>query len=594
MLHELVVALRGHPGHVFQEREGKFLVNPALSLFHPCEVALLNQVLELAADYRTVASFISRHGSGGEEGMYLEAVCHGIDEVIQPYLTSLARLEERVVSEGEVPPLSLLHHSLLPHRPLLRRLVHLIADIQAEDAPKGCMLLDLVYRAASTGVQGAGEALEEVLAVGHQVLYRQLLAWLLQGHLYDPHSEFFIVPEEEGEGEESILVGEQEGELSRSKSKRYRLEPRQVPGHISHALAEKIFFIGESIQLFESDRRVEVQGDVLRSREMEFYKELAKLRDSKVFSVTEFGGLVERVRESVSGHLHSLVVRDSGLGEELRTVWDVFLLGRGELALAFITAADSVLRSPPGAATQHDTLQAWQSALAQHEGEERITSRVTPRVGRDSSGTGWQQLKMQYAVPWPLHLVVTAQALEKYNRIHSFLLLVRRTQRDLHQLWSEAMLRSRASHQAGSIQAEDQTRTHMAFLIDSLQYYLMADVLETKMTAFTAKLEKSTSFEEVKLCHDLFLTEVQASIFLHNPQVQKCLTDLMDNCQQFCKARSNQVDASAQTLAFSRQSALLLQLLASLRSHLAPPGLAQLLTRIDYNRFFSKHNRTSQ
>ena len=41
MLHELVVALRGHPGH---EREGKFLVNPALSLFHPCEVALLNQV----------------------------------------------------------------------------------------------------------------------------------------------------------------------------------------------------------------------------------------------------------------------------------------------------------------------------------------------------------------------------------------------------------------------------------------------------------------------------------------------------------------------------------------------------------------------
>ena len=263
------------------------------------------------------------------------------------------------VSEGEVPPLSLLHHSLLPHRPLLRRLVHLVADIQAEDAPKGCMLLDLVYRAASTGVQGAGEALEEVLAVGHQVLYRQLLAWLLQGHLYDPHSEFFIVPEEEGEGEESILVGEQEGELSRSKSKRYRLEPRQVPGHISHALAEKIFFIGESIQLFESDRRVEVQGDVLRSREMEFYKELAKLRDSKVFSVTEFGGLVERVRESVSGHLHSLVVRDSGLAEELRTVWDVFLLGRGELALAFITAADSVLRSPPGAATQHDTLQVF-------------------------------------------------------------------------------------------------------------------------------------------------------------------------------------------------------------------------------------------
>ena len=34
----------------------------------------------------------------------------------------------------------------------------------------------------------------------------------------------------------------------------------------------KIFFIGESIQLFESDRRVEVQGAVLRDKEVDFYQ----------------------------------------------------------------------------------------------------------------------------------------------------------------------------------------------------------------------------------------------------------------------------------------------------------------------------------
>ena len=38
-----------------------------------------------------------------------------------------------------------------------------------------------------------------------------------------------------------------------------------VPHHLSHSLAHKIFFIGESIQLFESDRRVEVQGAVLKA-----------------------------------------------------------------------------------------------------------------------------------------------------------------------------------------------------------------------------------------------------------------------------------------------------------------------------------------
>ena len=49
-----------------------------------------------------------------------------------------------------------------------------------------------------------------------------------------------------------------------------------VPGHISVKLAEKIFFIGESIQLFEKDRRIEVQGTVLRERETEIYQKLVK------------------------------------------------------------------------------------------------------------------------------------------------------------------------------------------------------------------------------------------------------------------------------------------------------------------------------
>ena len=44
MLHELLVALRGHPGHIFCEWKGGFSVNPTLDLFHPCEVVILNQV----------------------------------------------------------------------------------------------------------------------------------------------------------------------------------------------------------------------------------------------------------------------------------------------------------------------------------------------------------------------------------------------------------------------------------------------------------------------------------------------------------------------------------------------------------------------
>jgi len=136
--------------------------------------------------------------------------------------------------------------------------------------------------------------------------------------------------------------------------------------------------------------------------------------------------------------------------------------------------------------------------------------------------------------------------------------------------------------------AKAQARGHMTFLVDNLQYYLMADVLATKISGLQAKLKDTNSFEEVKRLHEQFLAEVQASVFLHNPQVNKCLTGMMRTCLQFCSAE----ETSGLCLTFQRQSSLLIQLLTSLRSHLAPSSLAQLLTRIDYNRYFSRKERT--
>jgi len=595
MLHELLVALRGHPGYIFCEKGSSLAVNGSLTFFHPCEVAIINQLLEVATDYRALSKFISKHLSCGAEGggMYLEAVCQGLDLVLDPYRETVTQLERDMLADGDTVPLSLVQHRLLPHRPVLRSLMLLVQKLEQEQPP-GVMVLDLVYKASSSGVAGVGAALRKVLAEGHKVLYKQLLAWLLQGALYDPNGEFFIVKED---GEESLLVGE-DGDTSRSKSGRYKLDYDLVPGHISHRLAEKIYFIGESIQLFESDRRIEVQGAVLREREAEFYQALTKLRDKEEFVVAEFSQFVDRIRESVSTHLHHLVVVECGLVGELRIVWDMFTMARGELFHAFIRLADKRLSVPPTGATQHDVSQAWMSAIMSHtDAEENILGRVVLLVGRDTTKVGWEQVSLQYAVPWPLHLVVTPSALEKYNLIFSFLLLVRRTQSALHQLWAEAMFKSRVSKRQGEkseniveVDTVAQTRQHMTFLVDNLQYYLMADVLETQVAALTSKLANSTSFEDVRNFHDVFLSQVQASIFLLNAPVNKCLVNTLSICLQFCIS-TDQNTITTLCTSFSRHSSLLLQLLTSLRHQLAPTSLAQLLTRIDYNRFFSRKDK---
>jgi len=597
MLHELLVALRGHTGYIFCDKGDRIVVNDALPFFHPCEVAIINQTLKVAADFKRLTNFISQHvpSSKDNSGMYLEAVCQGLDMVLDKYRGTITQLEREILECSENVPMSLVHHRLMPHESLLRTLVKVVDQITKEKPP-GCMVLDLVYKASSSGVAGVGTALKQVLAEGHKVLYKQLLAWLLQGSLYDPHGEFFIIKED---GEESLLVGD-EGDTSRSKSGHYRLEYDMVPSHISHRLAEKIYFIGESIQLFESDRRVDVQGAVLREREAEFYQDLSKLRDKEEFVVTEFSRFVDRIRESVSSHLHHLVVVESGLIGELRIVWDMFTMARGELFHAFIHLANKQLSCIPKGATQHDASQAWISAVMSHhtDSDENILGRVSVLVGKDADKIGWDQLTLQYAVPWPLHLVVTPASLEKYNRIFSFLLLVRRTQSALHQLWADVMFKSRISKRQGrsstnrTIDGVAETRQHMTFLVDNLQYYLMADVLETQVSGLSSKLKNSKSFEDVKNFHDSFLNQVQASIFLHNAQVNKCLVHTLDVCLQFCNASAD--DQIPLCTTFSRHSSLLLQLLTSLRHHLAPTSLAQLLTRIDYNRFFSTKEKVNK
>ena len=50
----------------------------------------------------------------------------------------------------------------------------------------------------------------------------------------------------------------------------------------------------------------------------------------------------------------------------------------------------------------------------------------------------------------------------------------------------------------------------MTFLVDNLVGYLMADVLESQTTTLRSKLEQSTSFEQIKKDHEVFLNQVQS------------------------------------------------------------------------------------
>ena len=80
-------------------------------------MSILNSLLEIGSDYRTITEYISSRGTGG---MYAGAVCEGLDMVLAEYRDSLTALEKEMLYEGDSLPLSMIQHTLSPHRPVLR------------------------------------------------------------------------------------------------------------------------------------------------------------------------------------------------------------------------------------------------------------------------------------------------------------------------------------------------------------------------------------------------------------------------------------------------------------------------------------------
>lgn len=173
--------------------------------------------------------------------------------------------------------------------------------------------------------------------------------------------------------------------------------------------------------------------------------------------------------------------------------------------------------------------------------DEKITKKIKVNVVVPNNAEskvkpiGWKCLSLQYSVPWPLHLILSEKSLEDYNRVFQFLITVKRTQLLLHKLWALQKWRKAERwvrrnilfiftlhvfvFSCPSFSFVSQLRTHMMFVVDNLQQYFMADVLETQFAILLKKLDQSTNFEELRQGHDIFLSAVATQTFIDNKPV---------------------------------------------------------------------------
>uniref|UniRef100_A0A8K9UU56 Gamma-tubulin complex component n=1 Tax=Oncorhynchus mykiss TaxID=8022 RepID=A0A8K9UU56_ONCMY len=643
MIHELLLALSGYPGTIFtwNKRTG-LQVSQDLPFLHPSETSVLNRLCKLGSDYIRFTEFIEQHtghvhqqehhsiqtNQAGLNGVYLRAFCTGLDSMLQPYRQALLDLEQEFLGD---PHLSISH-------------VNYMLD-QVMSYP----ILETVYKHSCGGLPPVRMALEKILAVCHGVMYKQLAAWMLHGLLLDQSEEFYVkqgpsaggAAANQEEDEEDLGIGglsgkqlkelqdlrliEEENMLAPSLQQ-FSLRAEMLPSYVPIRVAEKILFVGESVQMFENHNHSPSRaGSILKHQEDMFATELHRLKQQPLFSLVDFENLIDGIRSTVAEHLWTLMVEESDLLGQLKIIKDFYLLGRGELYQVFIDHAQHMLKTPPTAVTEHDVNVAFQQAAHKvlldddnllpllhltidYQGKESKDATGT-REGatppqesspREVPPTGWAALGLAYKVQWPLHILFTPAVLEKYNVIFRYLLSVRRVQSELQHCWALQMQRKHLkSNQTDAVKWR--LRNHMAFLVDNLQYYLQVDVLESQFSQLLQQINSTRDFESIRLAHDHFLSNLLAQSFILLKPVFHCLNEILELCHNFCSLVSQNVAplderGTAQldilVKGFSRQSFLLFKILSGVRNHQINSDLAQLLLRLDYNKYYTQSGGT--
>ncbi|XP_063305026.1 gamma-tubulin complex component 4 isoform X1 [Pelobates fuscus] len=663
MIHELLLALSGYPGSIFtwNKRTG-LQVSQDLPFLHPGETSVLNRLCKLGTDYIRFTEFIeqytghvqqpdhhpSQQGQIGLHGIYLRAFCRGLDSILQPYRQALLDLEQEFLAD---PHLSISHvnYSLDQFHLLFPSLMVVVEQIKSQKI-HGCQMLETVYKHSCGGLPPVRDALEKILAVCHGVMYKQLSAWMLHGLLLDQYEEFFVrqgsasgsSTAQADEEEEDLGIGgltgkqlrelqdlrliEEENMLAPSL-KQFSLRVEMLPSYIPVRVAEKILFVGESVQMFENQNvNISRTGSILKNQEDTFAAELHRLKQQPLFSLVDFESVLDRIRSTVAEHLWKLMVEESDLLGQLKIIKDFYLLGRGELFQAFIDTAQHMLKTPPTAVTEHDVNVAFQLSAhkvlldddtllpllhltidyhgKEHKGisDPSQPREVPPRdtSPREAPTSGWAALGLSYKVQWPLHILFTPAVLEKYNVVFKYLVSVRRVQSELQHCWALQMQRKHLeSKRTDAIKCR--LRNHMAFLVDNLQYYLQVDVLESQFSQLLQQINSTRDFESIRLAHDHFLSNLLAQSFILLKPVFHCLNEILDLCHSFCSLVSQNLGPLDERGAgqldilvkgFSCQSSLLFRILSSVRNHQINPDLAQLLLRLDYNKYYTQAGGT--
>ncbi|XP_047523681.1 gamma-tubulin complex component 4 isoform X2 [Pieris napi] len=587
-------------------------------------------------------------------GLYGQALSEGISEVLQSYKETLKDVESLVIGNKNYT-LAFVYSYVEKYQGLFNTINRIISTLK-ERRLVGCQILSLLHQYILSGNEMVHEAIVKIFSNINAVFMNQLCTWLLYGELRDPYEEFFINSIKKNDStdtfsscqsttitcEKSLVSTLQQTPLDCG----YNLNSTMIPYFIPLSLAQEILFVGKTVILFGFDpkkvkknnifsmskaliplQKINIESrrfTIWEEKEAEFHEKLQKLKNPDEFEVCHLKSVVRDIKECVTKHLWIVAVEEAQLLHELHLMKDFYLLGRGELFLELLRLTSRLLDKPTTRTSTRDMNQAFQLAarsvfLSNSADIEKFSFElpyVKPNASdnlslqEDSSSAadGWSTIILKYDFKWPLHLLFAPEVLARYNDMFRLLLRIKKTQHDLHALWKTYKNSSRFS--------SCQLHNKLMFLMDNLQHYLQADVLETNFSRLMDAVSKTNDFEKLKKAHANFLADVLSQSFLtvtaedtegsdtldsiNNPVLNN-IVELLRLGHSFCNLSEVTTDADDEDYyirgyseRFNKLVKQLMQLLVSLREKPCGVYLARLLMRLDYNRWLSAEAQLTQ
>jgi hypothetical protein len=522
MLHELIFVLLGYPGDVFKPHANStFAIAPDFPLLHPTERQCLNRLGQLGWTFSEINLFINSvkdlksttSDPTKPHGAYTQALITTIEQTLTGYRHDILAMEKRILNRndeagGGIVPLSLLTANLSRWFILLPALYNFVQIVQQESTKyHGCKLLDLVMDQARTGVYEFRAEMEKMMVQLHDVLYRQLTAWMVYGQWVDPDNEFFIVPYQQT-AETNTIVNHT------AWHRLYVIDDDRIPSHLSRALVESVLFVGKAIATVnEMDKPMLNQQKIQIPKEMreKHLELLLSLHSSCLSSLQtpwirypqQLQNVVSQIRRSTADWLFSQVlINEHGLHRYLDSFRHVFLLNYGDLATNFIdecalwrrrslqissdqpgsrerTSSPSNKTSKTAMIFRHQELNALlgKSSIGT-EAEDQLSGFSLLLEDESTQQYPFSDLLLvdlrvilTFDLTWPIDLFLSQSDLKHYSHLWSFLISLKNAQMALNNLWK--ILRSTATSQ-DEIASEDgfhervvwRLRSFMLFWVD--------------------------------------------------------------------------------------------------------------------------------